>query len=299
MRLSTFAVIAALAGAPLLHADDRKPVRYSGPGVSSTAEAIGGGFSVFMPIVGKVVGSTIFYTSLDVTNHAAQSVSVTFFFFNTDGTIQKSGTLTTLGPYGTFHKDDIFQYFVQTGVLTSGQIGNIFGTMIVTFDNASFTKGTEAAAVARVFNYTSGSSGPTIGLAYRGDVLETAGAHSLKSVLRNTTSSNSANGPVVYTNIGLQNKVIDDSGNTTTAPVTLELDFYDPSTGSLVKTVNVGPLGPGQSTILSNVWGLYALPGTLESVVLVVTSTAGTAQIGGWVSVLDGSTRDGSFFLMR
>jgi len=290
----------SLIGSTTLIAAERRPVQLTIGKRGAVPEAVGGGFTVFLPIVGKVLGSTIFYTSLDVTNTANQSVPVSYFFFNTDGSIAKSGSLTTLAPVQNFHRDDFIQYMVERGILTSSQAANIFGTLLLTFDNASFTEGTEASAVARIFNYyPSGTSGPTIGLAYRGEVLQTNGAHKLSSVIRSTVRSNIQNGPVVYTNVGFQNMVIDDAGNSTTGAVTIRVQVFDASTGLLLTTRDVGPLGPGQSTITSDVWGAWQLPATTESAILVATQTAGTAQISGWVTILDSTTRDGSFFLMR
>ncbi len=300
MKIRLVFVALSLIGAATLIAAERRPVRLTVGERGVVPQVIGGGFTVFLPIVGKVVGSTIFYTSLDVANASNQSVPVTYFFFNTDGSISKSGSLTTLPPRGNFHRSDFIQYMVDQGILTSTQGGNIFGTMLLTFDNASFTEGTEASAVARIFNYyPSGTSGPTIGLAYRADVLQTNGAARLSSGIRNTVGSNSQNGPVVYTNVGFQNMVIDDAGNSTTGAVMIRVEVFDPGTGQLLTTRDIGPLGPGQSTIVSNVWATWQLPAVTESAILVATRTAGTAQISGWVSILDSTTRDGSFFLMR
>ena len=294
----TLTILLLLVLPNILLAADGKPVRIGLVGDGPVAEATGGGFTVFLPIVGTAVGSTTFYTSIDISNATGRSVPVTYFFFNTGATLQKSGSFVTLRPYETLHEDDLIQYMLNRGFFTPAEVGspaNLFGTLYLTFEDATFTQGNEASAVARVYNYQSGNSGPTFGLAYRAEVLRDGGGDTVRSVIRNTVGS-SITGPPVRTNIAFQNKIIDANGMTTTAPITIQVSYYDSATGSLVRQDTVGPLGPGQSggTIGTNGLGLPA-----GSILVIAKRISGTAQFSGWVSVLDDATKDGSFFLMQ
>lgn len=275
-----------------------RPLRISPDGHGTMAT--GGGYSIFLPIVGTAVGSTTFYTSIDVTNTTDQSVDVSFFFFNTNASIKKSGHFATVGPRGNFHRDDLIEYLVGEGVLSEAETGaprNIFGSLYLTFESAAFTEGTEGSAVARIYNYAAGTSGPTLGQAYRADVLRDGAARRVSSILRSTAGA-AVSGPVLRSNIAFQNKIIDENGSSTSDPITLEVKYYDAGSGELLRTDIVGPLSSGQSSPTINTLTL-GLPSSANAILVVATRTAGSAQFGGWVSVLDTGSSDSSFYLMQ
>lgn len=255
-------------------------------------------FSIDLPIVTHSKGvSTTFYTALDITNNTTQSVDVNFEYVANDLSVVTGGTLTTLGPHGNFHTDDLLPYLASQAFMTPSNV-NGFGTLLLTFVNASFTTGTEASATVRIYNYLNAGQKPSVGLAYRGKPLRRSGSHVLTSVINNTTGLTDSS-PSVITNAGLENLGIDDSGNLVPDIVTLKATFYDPRTGNVIGRQPTFVLAPGQMLQINDVWKSENLPGDATAAVMTVTETTGTAQIRGYVVVKDSNTNDGSFFFMN
>jgi hypothetical protein len=256
-------------------------------------------FSVDLPIVTRAQGATTtFYTSIDITNNAAQPTDVMYEYISADLSIDVTGTLVrNLAGRANFHQDDLLAYLASAGAITNDQANSTFGTMLLNFTNPSFTQGTEASATVRVYNYLTNGQRPSIGLAYRAIPLTKNGSHSLSSVLSNSTAATT--GPSVVTNLGLENVGINDAGQVDGTPVTLQLTFYDPATGAQVGPQPSVTLNAGQVTQLNDVWGRYGLPASSNNVLVRVSETSGTAQIRGYVSVKDTFTNDGSFFFMQ
>src|SRR2546423_287192 len=248
----------------------------------------GGGFSVDLPIVGRVRGATTtFTTALDITNNSAQSTDVEFFFTPADGSPSHSGLLATLSGFDNLHFDDFLQALVSAGVMTPNLADNAFGSLLLTFTNPAFRAGTEASAVARI--YSSATPSGTYGLAYRARPFETNGAHSLSSVIRN------GNGMV--TNMGFENLGVDDLGGVTAAPITVRLTFFDPTTGTPVGAQPIFTLGAGQVIQLNDVFRQFGL--TQTAAVVFVDEIGGASQLRGYVVLKDTSTNDGAFVFMQ
>lgn len=242
-----------------------------------------GGFSVDLPIVGRVHGAGATYaTSLDVTNNSDEPTDVEFAYVPADGSAARSGVLTTLSGFDNFHVDDFLQSLAGAGVVAPGQGDSGFGTLLLTFTNPSFTKGTEASAVARVWSTAPGGNG-TYGLSYRAPALQTNGAHALTAMLRT--------GGGLISNIGIENVGIDDAGNPDAAPVTVRLTFYDPSTGTITGAQPTYSLAPGQVVQLNDA--------VKQNAILFVDEIAGTAQIRGYAVLKDTTTNDGAFVFMQ
>jgi hypothetical protein len=256
-------------------------------------------FSVDLPVVTRVQGAnTIFYTALTVTNNSAVSTDVTFDYITADYTLDVSGILVAgLAGHASFHTDDLIQYLADQGFLTSTQATSSFGSFLLNFAADSFTAGTEASAVARIYNYQVSGQRPSIGFAYRGLVLHQTGSHSVSSVIRNTAGLTT--GPDISTNLGLENVGIDDTGAINTTPVTIQLSFYDGATGAPVGGHPSYTLKSGQIVQINGAWSAYGLPAGTHEVLVVATETAGTAQIGGYVVLKDNATNDTSFFFMQ
>ena len=252
----------------------------------------GGGFSVDLPIVGRVHGvSTTFFTSLDITNNSAQPTGVDFLFTPTDGSASRSGTFGTLLGFANLHTDDLMQSLAAAGLITPNQAASSSGTLLLTFTNPSFHLGTEATAVTRIWSYAGGNSGPTFGLAYRARVLHTDGAHSLTSIVR------AGNGLV--SNLGLENVGISDSGAADNAPVTIRLTFYDPDSGAIVGTQPAFTLSAGQVLQINDITSRFGVPAGSSSLIVFADEVAGTAQIAGYVVMKDTGTSDGSLVFMQ
>jgi len=242
----------------------------------------GSGFSVDLPIVGRVRNATTtFFTALDVTNNTSSSTDVVFTWIPADGGAARSGLLTTLGGFDNLHVDDFIGALSSSGLVTRPD--NTFGTLLLTFTNLAFRNGTEATAVARVYSFVSGTSGPTFGLAYRAPALQTNGAHSLTSILH------AGNGLV--TNLGIENVGIDDGGNPDDAPVTVQLSFFDPATGGLVGAQPQFTLAAGQVIQLNDV--------AKSNLIVFVDEVGGTSQLRGYVVMKDTTTNDGSLVFMQ
>ena len=255
-------------------------------------------FAVDLPIVTHTTGvSTTFYTALDVTNHTSQSATVDFEYIANDLSVSISGRLATLGAYGNFHTDDILPYLASQSFITASQ-ANGFGTLLITFTNASFVTGNEASVTARIYNFLNAGQQPSVGLAYRGVALRKNGDHILNSVITNTSNATGTNAKMI-TNVGLENVGFDDADSLQQAVITLKLTFYDPATGNVVGSQPTFTLAPGQVVQINDVWKTASLPADATSLVMNVTETAGTAQIRGYVVVKDTSTNDGAFFFME
>jgi len=242
----------------------------------------GEGFSVDLPIVGRVRGAaTTFFTSIDVTNNTSSSTDVVFSWIPADGSAARSGVLTTLDGFDNLHIDDFIGSLADAGLIASPN--NAFGTLLLTFTNPAFRNGTEATAVARIYSFVSGDSGPTFGLGYRAPALQTNGAHSLSSIVRG------GNGMV--TNLGIENVGIDDRGNPDNNAVTVQLTFFDPATGAQSGDARLFTLGPGQVMQLNDI--------ARSNLIAFVDEVGGTAQIRGYVVMKDAATNDGSFVFMQ
>lgn len=248
----------------------------------------GGGFSVDLPVVGRVRGATTtFFTALDISNNSPQSTDVEFFFTPADGSSPRSGLLATLSGFDNLHFDDFLQALTAAGVIPSNQADNAFGTLLLTFTNPSFHLGTEATAVARIFSLA--SPGGTFGLAYRARPIETNGPHSLSSVIRN--------GSGLVSNVGIENLGVDDRGKVLTDTVTVQLSFFDPATGTRVGPQPTLTLAPGQVVQLNDVFRQFGL--TQSAVLLFVDEISGAGQIRGYVVIKDAITNDGAFVFMQ
>ena len=274
--MTTFLLAAVLAIHPLAH-----------PFAIRATDA-GGGFSVDLPVVGRVIGATTtFTTALDITNNSSQSTDVDFFFTPADGSAPRSGHLATLSGFDNLHVDDFLQALVSAGQMTPNQATNTFGSLLLTFTNPQFRSGTEATAVARIFNSASPSG--TYGLAYRARPIETSGPHSLSSVIRN--------GNGIVTNIGIENLGVDDAGAIVNVPATVRLTFFDPATGAASGSQPTFTLNPGQVIQLNDVFRQFGLSST--SAIAFVDQIGGTSQLRGYVVMKDTATNDGSFVFMQ
>ncbi len=273
------------------------------PGASLRAiPSASGGFSVYFPVITRAQGATtVFYTSLDITNnHAASATDVDFLYVSADGTIVKSGKLVTLQKLGSYHADDFLQSLADAGVISQAQANGTYGLLLLTFTSSAFTTGAEASAVARVYNYVTGSSGPSIGLAYRAQLLRKNGAHRLVSVISDTDAPESS-GIKLLTNMGLVNLGINDAGASVTSAVTLTITFIDPNTGGRVGSQRTITLNPAQLIQINDVFTYFSIPSTMKSLTVLVEGPADSTapQIDGYVVLKDVSSNDGSYFSMQ
>ncbi|MFI5165735.1 MAG: hypothetical protein ACHQQS_03870 [Thermoanaerobaculales bacterium] len=258
------------------------------------------GFAVDLPLVAGLQGvSTRFYTSVDITNKTSGPTDVAFEYIATDYSVDVAGTLITgLAGFANFHSDDIIVYLAGKGFLTAGQAANTKGSMLLTFLSPNFTEGNEAAVTVRTYNFLTPGQTPSVGYAYSGFPLRREGQHSLSATAGDTTTAGPGV-PVVVTNLGIEDVGINDAGQVDTNPVTVQLTFTDPQTGTQVGPQPTVTLQSGQVTQLNNIWSMYGLPHSTTSMLVNVQETAGTAHIRGYVILKDVSTNDGSIFFMQ
>lgn len=274
--MSAVLLAAVLSIHPLAHQFSIRPVQQ------------GGGFSVDLPVVGHVHGATAtFSTSLDITNNTSQPTDVEFFYTPADGSAPRSGVIANLPGFDNAHFDDFLQGLASAGVIPSNQAANSFGSLLLTFTNPAFHTGSEATAVARVFS--PGTQGGTFGLAYRARPIETNGAHSLSTLIRN--------GNGMAANIGIENLGVDDAGRVLTGPVTVRLSFFDPDSGSAVGPQPTFTLAPGQVMQINDVFRQYGL--SQDAVLVFVDEVSGNGQLRGYSVARDIVTNDGSFVFMQ
>jgi hypothetical protein len=296
MKRTLTLVAIAFALAPAAHARTVHVAPLARPFMIRVTDQ-GGGFSVDLPIVGRVHGvSTTFFTALDITNNTAQPTGVDFFYTPADGSATRSGSFGTLNGLDNIHTEDFLQSLGDAGIISPTQVDNSFGTLLVTFTNPAFKSGTEATALARIWSFASGSGGPTYGLSYRAIALHTAGAHSLAALVRS--------GGGMVSNIGIENVGIDDGGNSVAAPVTVRLSFFDPATGAQVGGQPTFTLALGQVTQINDVLNgggtnPFQLPAGATSLIVFVDEIAGASQIAGYSVLKDTTTNDGSFVFMQ
>ncbi|HKR63247.1 MAG TPA: hypothetical protein VJZ00_05905 [Thermoanaerobaculia bacterium] len=252
----------------------------------------------FLPVVTRVQGATaFFYTSLDVTNHSALSkAEVKYAFVSADNQIRRDGVLATLDPLRTFHADDFMQWLADHGALTAAQAANVFGTLTLTASDVNFALGTEVSAVARVWNYANGSSGATVGLAYRSTPLVSGRSDQLISITRDTTRSGS--GPVLVTNLGIANTGFTSSLSTATNPAEVRLSFYDAVSGAAIGGDHTYSLAPGQVIQISDIFRQFSLPTGSDVIARVDGPPQDSPKLAGYVVLKDAVNNDGSYFEM-
>ena len=257
------------------------------------------GFSVDLPVVARIQGATtFFYTDITVTNHSDQTTNVTFEYISGDLTVDAFGVLVAgLAPHASFHQDDLFLFLANQGFITAAQANGAIGSLLLNFSGTTFTTGNEASAVVRTYNFVTPGLRPSIGYAYRGQLLHQNGKHTVSSIIRNSGTSGA--GPQVVTNMGFENIGFNDAGVVDATPITIQLTFYDGRTGAQVGPQPTITLQSGQITQINDVWTAEGLPAAASEVLVVARETTGTAQINGYVLFKDVATNDPSFFFMQ
>ena len=251
----------------------------------------------FIPIVTRVQGvTTFFYSSLDVTNHSGIiPADVRYAFVSADNQFRREGSLVTLQPLTTFHTDDFVKLLADRGELTAAQSASLFGTLMLSASDPGFTSGNEISAVVRVWNYSSGSSGATLGLAFRAMPMQAARNDQLISIIRDTSRGGS--GPVLVTNLGIANTGLTASLAAASDAAEARLTFYDARSGAQIGDEHVYSLAPGQVMQLNDVFRQFTLPAA-DDVVARVDGADGGPQLAGYVVLKDNVSNDGSFFEM-
>jgi hypothetical protein len=316
-RLAASVLVTALASAvPLLAADNAIPgraprvVTRGAPPASATVQpkAAAASYSVQVNVVTRVQGTSLFKTSIDITNNTTtDGVTATFqYCYNDASGFRGCTTRSTLPPlFGidNFHTDDMVAYIGSLGLIDAAAQASSFGTLLVTFDGLPSNNGWEGTVTARTY---SPAAGGTVAIAYPGSLFFESASGTLVATIRDTTTQPTEAG-ALRTNLGVANTDLFGVG-----PVSVQLTFYDvtPGTASygaqVGNTLHIDGLQPGEVRQLNNVFGPQQanIPADVLSCIVFVDVTAGgngtdPPTVEGYVVILDGGTQDGAFFEMK
>jgi hypothetical protein len=265
--------------------------------------------SINVPVVGRLTGSTLFRTSIDVSNHTAGAARVRFFLDGSeqttgqiiaaDGSIGPNGTIGTVGsmaplaPRTNVHFDDFVESLAGAGVLPSSVLANGFLGSVMFVVEVPARSGA-AAVTARIYNDLAGG---TVGLAIKGREITIQEAQALVAVVSDTRGSG---GPQIYPNLFINNMGITANGFGTAGAVSVEISAVSARTGQSVGTpIRIEDLGPGQTAAVNQVLNALQISASSEPAVIVFARVlSGTSAIQGVISQVDVITRDGAVFDM-
>ncbi len=307
-----------MGAAPLLAQvpSSRSPRAVSRPAASAAVRpaaaqpaATGTTYSAQLNIVTSLQGSSLFKTSVDVTNNTSTDgvIATLQYCYSYNGAFQGCTSAQTLAPLfalDDFHTDDIVGYLGSTpGVLVPGADTASFGTLLVTFSNLPSAQGWEGTVTARTYSPydQSNPSLGTVASAYPASLFFESAAHSLVGLVRDTIAAPTAAG-ALRSNIGITNTAL-----VNTNPVIVSLQFYDATQGSATNGQLVGSftiphaLAAGEVFQLNNIWATLGIPANVQSCVAFadVQSATGNERIEGYIAILDNGTKDNAFFEMK
>ena len=266
--------------------------------------------SINVPVVGRLSGgSTLFRTSIDVSNHTTGTARVRFFLDGSEsttgnliaadgsigpnGTIGAVGSVAPLGPRTNVRFDDFVESLAAAGVLPSSVLTNGFLGSVMFVVEVPARSGA-AAVTARIYNDLAGG---TVGLALKGREITTQEPQSLVAVVSDTRGSG---GPQIYPNLFINNMGITPTVFGTAGAVSVEISAVSARTGQSVGVpIRINDLNPGQTTAVNQVLNALQIPASSEpSVIVFARVVSGTSAIQGVISQVDVVTRDGAVFEM-
>jgi hypothetical protein len=313
------AVATSFSGSLVWAAPTRVVRRGAGVRPSSATSPAVVSYTVEVPIVTRTVGTAFFRTAIDISNNTGSGTAAvpvvvrlqysynrvnsdhSLSFFRTPNPTLPAGQALNMNllAFDNFHTDDIVQYLGSLNVLEAGAAENSFGTLDVTFENLPSIQGWEGTVLARTYSPNPTGAG-TVAIAYPASLFFESASQTLVATIRDTQTSPSDAG-ALRTNIGIRNTDV----NNTARDVTVQVTFYDVTTGSPTNGQRVGALlsltlRPGEVQQLNNVRALAAIPNNVTAM-LAFADVLGQAgpTIEGYVNILDGGTQDGAFFEMK
>jgi hypothetical protein len=316
-RIRSSAVVLAAAAtilsASILSAAPTRIVRRGAPVRPEGASAAAVSYSVEVPVVTRVVGSALFRTAIDISNNTSATPVAAHFQYsynrvNGDGTTSFFRTpvqTVNLLAFDNFHRDDFVQYLgTLPGALQPGADQSSFGTLLVTFENLPSSQGWEGTVFARTYSPNPTGAG-TVAIAYPASLFFESANATLVATIRDTQLETPPSGAGrLRTNIGIRNTDV----RGTTQTVTVQLGFFDVTTGNATNGQRVGniitisTLQPGEVRQINNIRASAAIPNNVSAMLVfadVVGATATSPTIEGYVNLLDGDTQDGAFFEMK
>lgn len=248
--------------------------------------------SVGVPVVTQIQGAVFYRTSITGANgHETLRPVVRMrlsYRSPVDGSFQ-TPTLTLDGPllpHRTFFFEDIVQHFKNSGVIRAQDVNAaIFGTLLVTFE--VFGQSLEDTIV-EARTYSPAPGGGTLGIAYIGRDVRTAGSARVKTAVRNGSFGTDG---TTRANIGFVNV---DGGISD-----IEVTYYDGASGATLKQFTLNDVAVGEVRQLNNIFADAAVPaGTRTMVVRGRSLSTINGRVTGYAVQLDSVTNDGAFFLM-
>jgi hypothetical protein len=248
--------------------------------------------SVRVPVVTQIQGAVFYRTSITGGNgnETLRPVIRMRLYYRSpvDGSFQ-SPTLALadpLLPHRTFFFEDIVQHFKNSGAIRAQDLNAaIFGTLVVTFE--VFGMSTEDSIV-EARTYSAAPGGGTLGIAYIGRDIRTAGSERVKTAVRNGTFGTDG---TTRANIGFVNE----GGGISD----IEVSYYDGASGATLKQFILDDVAVGEVRQLNNIFADAAVPAGTRTIIVRGKSLApNNGRVSGYAVQLDSVTNDGSFFLM-
>ena len=274
-----------------------------------TANALAGGLSINIPLVGRVTGAggTLFVTAIDVTNNTNAPVAIDFYFdginSSTGQTVAINGSVTEFGlerrqnaPVAALsnqHYEDFVDALVQSSLLpASFRDQGVLGSLLFVFNG--YNKRGQGAATARFYNALSGGY---VGVALKGHEISENEPRKLVGTIRDTRGN--AGVPQVYPNLFLNNTGLTPDGVYTPDSVTVRLNAVSPRTGQAVGTTLDVPIPSGLTVNVGQTFqALNVSNATEDTIIVYATVISGSAAIEAVVSQVDAVTKDGAAFEM-
>ena len=262
------------------------------------------GLAVNVPLIGRVLGagSTLYRTSVDISNNSSVPTTVDFYFDGRDNggaVIALTGSVTnnglaaqgagTLRATSNIHFDDFVDSLVQAGMITAEtRDRGVTGSLFLVFDG--FSRSGEGAASARFY---SSLAGGTVGVTLGGREMTTDEPRALAGVVHDTRGGSGAQ---LYANVFLNNTGLTRSG-TPAGAVLVELRAVSANSGIQIGRPMTVDIPAGQTATVGEVAAQLQIPAR-EPALVFARVINGEATIHGLISTNDATTRDGSIVYM-
>jgi hypothetical protein len=257
------------------------------------------GLGVNVPLVARLIGagSTLYISTVDISNNNPTNTEVDFYLDGVDlttlapisvnGVIQTRGLNGLMAARSTAHFSDFIDALVQGGILPASVEPNGFiGSVLFVFNGYSLSG--QGGATVRFY---SSFGGGTIGQALRGHEMSNNEPQSLVASFYDTRGQS---GPQLYPNMFINNTGLTPLGGVASGPVGIHIQAYADSTGLTVGVPLDTAIGTGQTVGVNDVLTRLQVPAGEDTVIVFVTVTSGTAAIAGVSAEVDATTRDGT-----
>jgi hypothetical protein len=265
---------------------------------STRAAGAAVGLGVNLPLVARLIGagSTLYLSSVDISNHNATATRVDFYLDGIDiatgaavsvsGFIQR-GSTGLMAARSTAHFDDFIDTLVNAGILPASiEPDGFIGSCLFVFNG--YNKSGQGSATVRFYNSFSGG---TIGQALRGHEMSN---NEPQKLVASFYDKRGQSGPQLYPNMFINNTGLTPSGAAASGPIGVHIQAYADSTGLPTGVPIDTGIGIGQTIGVNDLLNRLQVPISEDTVIVIVTVTSGNASIAGVSAEVDATTRDGS-----